>query len=64
MAKETPTIETAKQISKLHAQDVVILITAAQGGRLTMVTYGRTKNLCEYAKRLGDLAFNTLINRL
>lgn len=59
----SPKVADCRDIARKwgHRQVIVIALNA-DSGKIEMVTYGETKELCGDAKRLGDAAYNAVIS--
>lgn len=56
-----PKIAAARDFARKWGKDQVIIISVdLEGGTLEVDTYGETRALCEAARKLGDLAFETV----
>jgi len=56
----SPSVALARDIAQNLGKDQVIIITLDAAGRVGYISYGKTKSLCEYAKRLADVAFDAI----
>ena len=58
-------LEDCRKIAKKWNKDTVIIIALnSDDGKIEMATYGKTKELCVQAKRLGGKAFDAIVSDL
>ena len=59
----SPKVAMARDIGQRLRKDQVIILMIDEDERtLESVTYGRTKRLCDQAKKLGDIAYEAVID--
>ena len=59
----SPKVSDCRNIAKKwNADEVIILAINNNTGKINMATYGKTAELCKQAKRLGDKAFDAIID--
>jgi hypothetical protein len=57
-----PTVDEARTYGEDHGHDQVIIITIAyDSGTYGYASWGRTKTLCDHARRFADAAVNAII---
>lgn len=59
----SPKVADCREISRRwnNKDQVIILAIDRSTGTVEMATYGKTKELCAEAKRLGDAAFDAVM---
>jgi hypothetical protein len=58
----SPKVAAARNIGKKFGKpQVVVLMIDQDSGTLELASYGETRELCEEARKLGDVAFNAVI---
>ena len=57
----SPKVADCREIARKWGADQVIVLALDGQGRLQMATFGKTTGLCGGAKRLGDVAFDAIM---
>lgn len=61
----SPKVCAAREFGQRFGKDQVIILSLdLRKGTLEMTSYGRTKELCDQAKGLGDAAYEALMREL
>jgi hypothetical protein len=58
----SPKIADCREIAKKWKAKQIIIFSINAEGEMQMATYGETEKLCFFAKKLGDVAFDAIIN--
>ena len=61
----SPKVADCREIArKWGKQQVIVLAVDRKAGTLEMTSYGETRALCDGAKRLGDAAYEAVMNAI
>ncbi len=61
----SPKVAVARDVArKFRADQIVLLMLDMKAGTMECITYGETKALCAGAKKLGDAAYDAVMNRI
>lgn len=59
----SPTVAAARDFGdRFEKQQVIIISVDVDNYTLQMVSYGKTKQLCADAKRIGDVAYDAIMD--
>jgi len=56
----SPKVADCRDIARKWGKEQVIIISLDDEGRMEMATFGKTRELCVVAKKLGDVAFDCI----
>lgn len=57
-----PEVQALRELAaKFHKQQVIVLMVDLKAGTLQMASYGATRELCNDAKRRGELAYDAVM---
>jgi len=62
----SPRVADCRDIARKwgQQQQVIIIALKPAAGRIEMATYGETKALCDWAKRLGCAAYDAVVREM
>ena len=58
----SPKVAAARDFAKKFGKEQVIIFSINTAGQLEYASYGETKALCSEAKKLGDIAFESIMD--
>jgi len=61
----SPHVQDCRDIArKWNHQQVVVIALSPASGKIEMATYGASKGLCAWAKKLGDAAYDAVVREM
>ena len=58
----SPKVKEAQGLSKKFGNPIVIILSITENGMIESVSYGKTKELCEVAKKISAAASKAVVN--
>jgi len=58
----SPKVAVARDFAKKFDKQQVVILSVTKDGILEYASYGKTKRLCNKAKKLADIAFEAVLN--
>lgn len=58
----SPKVAAARDFARKFGKEQVVILSINKTGELEYASYGETKSLCSEAKKLGNIAFDSIMD--